>query len=272
MTDQRTIRINDVAVACEIGGAGEPVLFIHGLGSSRADWQEQALPPARYRTIRYDIRGHGASSRPPSGYDLPTFAADAAALIAALEVGPAHVVGLSLGGMIGLQLAVDRPDVVRSLTVVNSGPEVVGKTPRERRQLALRLFLTRTLGPRYLGKILAKRLYGKPEHEPLRRQFEAQMAKNDRQAYLATTRAILGWSVMDRLPEIACPVLVVSGDRDYTPVARKEEYARRLRDARVVVIADSGHATPLDQPLAFNRELVRFLDAHSGPTLERALA
>ena len=276
MSDQTRARVGDLDVAYDLGGSGEPVLFIHGLGSSRADWQAQALPPSRYRVLRYDLRGHGATARPASGYDLPTLAADAAALLAALELGPAHVVGLSLGGMVGLQLAVDRPDVVRSLTVVNSGPEVVPRTARERWQLGVRRVLTFTLGPRHLGKLLARRLYDKPEHAPLARAFIEQMAKNDRRAYLATTRAILGWSVAHRLGDIACPVLVVSGDRDYTPVARKEEYARKLRDATVVVIADSGHATPLDQPQAFNHELVRFLDAHRGApapaaTVERAL-
>ncbi|HEX8951726.1 MAG TPA: alpha/beta hydrolase [Polyangia bacterium] len=272
MNDQRFVRVGKLDVGYELGGVGEPVLFIHGLGSSRADWQAQPLPPTRYRALRYDLRGHGVTSRPGDGYDPPTFAADAAALLGALELGAAHVVGLSLGGMVGLQLAVDRPELVRSLTVVNSGPEVVPRTPREKRQLALRRLLTWTLGPRHLGKLIARRLYVKPEHAPLARAFEAQMASNDRHAYLATTRAVLRWSVAHRLSEVRCPVLVVSGDRDYTPVSRKEEYMQQLRDARLVVIADSGHATPLDQPQAFNRELVRFLDAHRGaPVVARAL-
>jgi 3-oxoadipate enol-lactonase len=266
MSDQRIARVGGADLAYEIAGTGEPVVLIHGLGSSRADWQPQLPALSRYRVVRYDVRGHGASSRPPSGYDLPTLADDAAALIGALELGSAHVVGLSLGGMIGLQLAVTRPELVRSLTVVNSGPEVVGHTHKEKWQLAVRLLLTWALGPRHLGKILARRLFTKPDEEPLRRDFIAQMATNDRHAYLATTRGVLGWSVADRLAEVACPVLVVSGDRDYTPVSRKQQYARHLRDAKLVVIRDSGHATPIDQPQAFNDELVRFLD---GLSLER---
>lgn len=264
MSDQKIVHVNGVALAYEVEGTGEPVVLIHGLGSTRADWQPQLLALSRYRVVRYDVRGHGASSRPASGYDLPTLAADAAALIRALDLGSAHIVGLSLGGMIGLQLAVAQPELVRSLTVVNSGPEVVGHTRQEKWQLALRLLLTWTLGPRHLGKLLAKRLFSKPEQEPLRRDFIAQMAKNDRHAYLATTRAVLGWSVAHRLAEVVCPVLVVSGDRDYTPVSRKQQYARHLRDAKLVVIRDSGHATPIDQPQAFNDELVRFLDTQRG--------
>jgi pimeloyl-ACP methyl ester carboxylesterase len=127
--------------------------------------------------------------------------------------------------------------------------------------LTKRLALTWALGPRHLGKLIARKLFIKPEEEPLRRDFLAQMATNDRRAYLATTRGVLGWSVMARLAQVVCPVLVVSGDRDYTPVARKEAYVRRLRRAELVVISDSGHATPLDQPRAFNSALVHFLDA-----------
>ena len=214
MIDQHIAHINGVDLAYEIDGTGEPVLLIHGLGSSRADWQPQLAALSRYRVVRYDVRGHGASSRPASGYDLPTLADDAAALIRALDLGAAHVVGLSLGGMIGLQLAVSGPELVRSLTIVNSGPEVVGHTRQEKWQLATRLLLTWTLGPRHLGKLLAKRLFVKPDQEPLRREFIAQMAKNDRHAYLATTRAILGWSVVDRLAD------------DRVPGARRERRSR----------------------------------------------
>ncbi len=261
MNDQRITVGDGVALACEIDGAGEPVLLLHGLGGSRANWQPQleALT-ARYRVVRYDIRGHGDSDKPRRGYRLPTLAADAATLIRDLGLGSAHVVGLSLGGMIGLQLAIDSPQLVRSLTIVNSGPEVVGRTPREKRKLATRLLLTWALGPRRLASLLVRTLFPKPEQEPLRHEFITQMAANDRHAYLATTRAIFGWSVAARLSEIACPVLVVAGDRDYTPVSRKQEYVQKLRDCKLVVITDSGHATPMDRPDEFNQQLLLFLD------------
>jgi pimeloyl-ACP methyl ester carboxylesterase len=192
---------------------------------------------------------------------MPVLAGEAAELIRALELGPTHVVGLSLGGMIGFQLAVDHPELVRTLTVINSGPEVIPRNLKERAQLGLRLALTRLLGPGGLAKLLAPRLFPKPEQTELRAAFIAHMATNDRNAYLRTTRAAIGWSVTDRLGEIDCPVLVISGDRDYTSVARKQAYVAKLRRGQLVVIADSGHATPLDRPAELNAELVRFLGA-----------
>jgi pimeloyl-ACP methyl ester carboxylesterase len=86
-------------------------------------------------------------------------------------------------------------------------------------------------------------------------------AKNDKHAYLASFDAIVGWGVQERLSKVACPTLIVSADRDYTPVALKETYVKLLPDARLVVIADSRHATPLDQPERFNQTLLEFLTA-----------
>lgn len=264
MTVKRILRCNDVDVACELDGDGEPVLLIHGLGSHRSDWRLQiAALRSRHRVVCYDIRGHGESGAPADKkrYHMPQLAAEAAALIRGLDLGPTHVVGLSLGGMIGFQLAVDHAELVRSLTVINSGPDVIPRTLKERVQLRLRLLMTRLVGPRGVAKLLAPRLFPKPEEAQLRLDFIAHMATNDRDAYLHTTRAVIGWSVADRLGEIDCPVLVVSGDRDYTPIARKEAYVRKLRRGTLVVIADSGHATPIDRPAEFNAELLRFLAA-----------
>jgi pimeloyl-ACP methyl ester carboxylesterase len=261
MIGQERIQVNGVALAYEVSGAGTPILLIHGLGGGGDDWQPQLSALEGFRVIRYDLRGHGKSDKPTGRYRVSTLGDDAAELIRALGVGPVHVVGLSLGGMVAFQLAVDWPERVRSLTIVNSGPELVPRDARERLKLGFRLGLTWALGPRLLGKLLARRLFPKPEQQPLRDQFLARMAGNDRRAYLATTRAVLGWSVAGRIGDIECPVLVVSGDRDYTPVERKKEYVRLLRNAELVVIPDSGHATPLDRAREFNQQLLRFLRA-----------
>ena len=84
-------------------------------------------------------------------------------------------------------------------------------------------------------------------------------AKNDKRAYLASFDAIVGWGVQEQLSKISCPTLVISADHDYTPVAQKEIYVKLLPDARLVVIEDSRHATPLDQPEVFNATLLEFL-------------
>jgi len=244
-----------VEIAYEIAGAGTPVVLVHGLGSFVGDWQPQIDALAReFQVIAVDLRGHGGSGKPPGPYSVPLFASDVAAVMQALRLGPAHVVGLSLGGAVAFQLAVDRPALVRSLTIINSGPAFVATSLRF--AILLRLVVLNVFGLKTLGNMIVKRLFPKPEQERLRRAFLDHYVLNDPAAYQASTRALVGWTVADRLQEIRCPVLVISGDRDYTPVAAKEPYVAALPNARLVVVADAGHACTMERPDEVNR-LVR---------------
>src|SRR3972149_3703937 len=138
----------------------------------------------RYKVIAFDVRGHGKSDKPPGSYRIEQFAADAAELIKALGIVPAHVVGISMGGMIAFQLAVDAPDLIRSLIIVNSAPEYVARSLKERLQIFQRFLIVRLLGMRKMGEVLSKRLFIKPEQEALRRTFVERWAENDQRAYL----------------------------------------------------------------------------------------
>ncbi|MRG90697.1 alpha/beta fold hydrolase [Polyangium spumosum] len=258
------LHVDGCEIHYEVKGRGEVVLLLHGLGSSVLDWELQVPALAeRYKVVAVDLRGHGRSEKPPGPYRITTFAADVAQVLGELALGPAHVVGISMGGMVGFQLAVDAPSLVRSLVVVNSAPAFVPRTLGERLVVLQRLVALRVLGLRGLAPKIAKKNLPRPDQEALRQTLAARLAQNDEAAYCAATRAILGWSVAERIGTIACPVLVVTGDQDYTPVASKRAYAARIPRARVAVVADSRHCTPLDQPEAFNRLLLDFLHEHS---------
>ncbi len=256
-------RVNGIELHYEVAGEGPPLLFLHGLGSSGEDWKRQA--PAftdRFRVITCDVRGHGASAKPPGPYSVPLFAKDTAELLKHLAAAPAHVVGLSMGGMIAFQLAVNAPELVRSMTIVNSGPAMILRTFKERFPITLRFFIVRCFGLRAFAKQLVARLFPKPEQEDLRQEFASRIGQNDKRAYLNSLRALVGWSVQDRIGEIRCPTLIISSDHDYTPVSRKEEYARLIPGAEVKVIADSWHAAPMDRPQDLNALLAEFLERH----------
>jgi pimeloyl-ACP methyl ester carboxylesterase len=254
------LQVGDIQLNYAVFGSGTPVLFIHGLGSSTRDWEFQVEAFAsRFQVITIDLRGHGDSDKPPGPYSIPLFAKDTIALIQALGPEPVHVVGISLGGMVGFQLTVDAPDLVRSLVVVNSMPAMVVETLKQRLQLIQRLLIVRFMGMRKMGEVLSERLFPKPEHTSIREIFVERWSQNDPYAYRESLRAIAGWSVSDRLPEISCPVLVISSDADYTPVSTKEAYLEQIPNGELAVIEDSYHATPVDQPEAFNRVLMDFL-------------
>jgi len=254
------LQLRDIRLYYEVAGEGDPIVFIHGLGSSARDWEYQVpFFAPRYRMVVFDVRGHGRSDKPPGPYSVPLFAQDTAALIRALEAAPAHVVGISMGGMIALQLAVDEPALVRSLVVVNSGPELVVRTFRERLMILQRFLIVRLLGMRKMGEVLSQRLFPRPDQAPLRQMFVERWAENDPRAYREAMRALVGWSVADRLGDIRCPTLVIASDQDYTPVSAKEAYVARMPNARLVVIPNAHHAVTVERPDEFNQVLLDFL-------------
>ena len=257
-----TLRVNDVDLHYETAGDGPPLLFLHGLGSSARDWEFQMAEFAQWhRVIAMDVRGHGHSAKPPGPYAVALFAQDALALLEALDAVPAHIVGLSMGGMIAFQMAVDSPEAVRSLVIVNSGPAMILRTFSQRMLIRSRFAIVRLFGMRAVGRMVAGPLFPKPEQVELRQRFTAQIGGNDPRAYRDSLRALIGWSVADRIGQIRCPVLVVASDQDYTPVEWKRRYAARIPGAVVAVVEDSRHAANMDQAGQFNRIVRQFLAA-----------
>ena len=265
------LRVNQMDLHYETSGRGPALLFIHGLGSTAQDWTPQIREFSKtYQVIAFDLRGHGQSGKPPGPYSIPLFARDAAELLKALNLEAAHVVGLSLGGCVAFQMALDFPHLVRSLVVVNSAPEFIRHSFKTKLEVWRRTVLVRWRGLRRMGERIGARLLPRPEHAALRATFIARFAQNDPQAYLNSLKALIGWSVTDRLGSIRCPVLVVSSEHDYTALAFKEKYAQQIPDARIVVIPDAHHAVPVEQPEKFNAVLAEFLAARAGPRQPRA--
>ena len=252
--------VNTISLYYEEEGQGEPLLFLHGLGSDGRSWEYQREYFANdFRVIVVDVRGHGRSAKPPGPYSVPQFAADIFALLDHLQIDRFHLVGLSMGGMIGFQMAVDQPERFKSLTVVNSGPELVPQTWKERWQIVQRRLVLNVMSMEKIGTFIGERLFPEPHQAEYKVKFVQQMQENDPKAYRAATNALIGWSVRAKLDRIQCPVLVVSGDMDYTPVANKEAYVRQMPTARLHVIQNSRHATPIDQPEALNTAVRHFL-------------
>lgn len=265
-------RINDLDVYYEVTGSGQspraPLLLIHGLGSSTEDWEPQVPYFARDRkVVTYDVRGHGRTSKPRARYSMKEFAADAAALIQYLQLGAVDVMGISMGGMIALQLVADHPRIVNSLVIVNSGPELVLRTWKQRIAIYQRFLIVRLMGMRKMGEVLSRVLLPSPHHAKERVVFVERWARNEPGAYLRALRALIGWSVADRLKDIRCPTLVVGADQDYTPVEFKQQYTDMIPGARLTVVADSRHMLPVERPAEFNKVVSDFLASlgTSGP-------
>lgn len=259
-----SLQVNDIGIHYELSGQGEPLLFIHGLGSSVRDWEHQiSFFAQRYRVLAMDLRGHGNSDKPPGPYTGKLFADDIAAVIRALDIGPAHVVGLSLGGFIACQLAVDHGELVRTLVVVNSVPYLPRDNLRDRfhirSTILLRELIVRCFGMRSLGRFLCRKLFPRDDQGELRQTFVERWAENDKGAYLSSLATVPTWNLEHRLNAINCPTCLISGEHDFFPLELKEACARKMPDARLVVIPNSGHCTPMDDPERFNEAVMGFL-------------
>ncbi len=252
--------LNEINLYYEIHGEGEPLLFIHGLGSSSRDWELQLdFFAQNHKLILVDVRGHGRSDKPPGPYSIPLFAEDIKKLLQALQVGPVHILGISLGGMIAFQLGISYPDLIKSLVIVNSTPELVARTLKDRLGIWQRLLIVRFLGMRKMGEVLGNRFLPDPEQAELRKIFIERWAENDKPAYLEAMKAVIGWSVTDRLGEIHCPTLVIGSDGDYFPTEEKVAYTKKIPGAKLEIIKNTRHALPAENPEVFNQIVIDFL-------------
>ena len=250
----------------QVGRHSAPVVLVHGHGADLRLWDLQvpALVEAGYRVIRYDVRGHGRSTVAPTGYTWQNYALDLRGLLDRVAVPRAHVVGLSMGGGIALQFALDFPDRVSSLVLVDSALPGFDYSPEFAGAIEELVAAVRVEGPRaaferlWLTHSLFDSVRRFPERFELIRTMALEYAAAD---YLdETPYAPPGRQAVDRLAELRAPTLVIMGELDipdFQIIA--EVLAGNIAGARLQVIADSGHIPPLEQPQAFNQALLGFL-------------
>lgn len=261
------LRIRDIDIYYEVTGDGEPLLFIHGLGSNSRAWKMQVpIFSEHYKVITFDIRGHGQSGKSPGPYSIETFVADTVELMKSLGLGSAHVVGHSLGGMIGLQLCTGVPEMVKSLVIMNGYFEGYVRTFKDGFECLKQIVLVGLTGMQKERQVASGQVFPRQDQQQLHQVIIQRLALNNKRAYISTFLALLGWSAMDSLSTIECPVLVIASDQDLVPVSVKEAYVSKIPHAELVVIANSRHATPTEQPEKFNAVLREFLSKHSRMT------
>ena len=249
-------RVNGIEIDYEDTGRGRAVLLSHGYTATRRMWngQHEAFRD-RYRVISWDMRGHGQTDAPsdPAQYSHALTVADMKGLLDHLGIARAVIGGLSLGGTMSLEFYVAHPEMTEALIICDSGPGYRNAEAREKWNERARRraegFETRGLDE------LSPRSREAQEARPFHRS--AQGLAHAARGMLAQKDA----RVMDALPSIAVPTLVIVGDKDEPFVAPCEYMAKKIPGARLEVIRDAGHSTNLDQPEAFNRVVLDFLAA-----------
>lgn len=254
------IDVDSTSIHYESTGNGKPILFIHGLGSSTRDWERQVGHFSdSHRVITVDLRGHGQSGKPEGPYSIQQFSEDVAGLIDELELAPVAVVGISLGGMVAFQLAVDHPELIDKLVVVNALPDN-DLLQKERGQILMRKLIVRFLGLERMGKILGARLFPDEDMEQERSKMVARWAENDKRAYQRSFQAAVDWpGVTDRFDRFDRPTLMISSEHDYVGLDQKQPYLDAMPGVEHAVIENAHHAVPMERPGKFNRLLEEFL-------------
>jgi 3-oxoadipate enol-lactonase len=257
------VTVNGVGTSYLLDGpADAPVItFSHALAASSAMWSAQAAASsARYRVLRYDIRGHGESETTPGPYTLEQLADDVYALLGTLGIERTHFVGLSMGGMIAQHLALAHPEALSSLVLCDTAPRM---PPEGRLMWDERINETEEGGMEPSVTSAPLRWFTAPfleRHPEVVERVQAMIATTDARGFINCARAIQEMDLLDRLPEIRVPTLVIVGDQDPgSPVFVAEAIRKRIPGAKLVVLEPASHLSNLEQPEAFNQALSDFL-------------
>ena len=255
------IQVNDIELDYEDYGKGDVLLLLHGLGSTKKDWDGQVpFFSEKYRVIALDLRGHGGSTKPLDAYGVELMTEDVKQLLDKLAIKKATFVGFSMGGAVAFEMASKHPEYLDNLVIVNSGPDfnAMGKIGED--LLKNRTAFLETKGIEPLAKEISFNMFPEAHQIDMRNQFEARCKKNDYNAYYKTFVTLMGWGLGDRIKNINTRTLVVASDMDYTPVSFKKDYVKKLPNARLAVIENSRHGVVIDQSEAFNVALEKFLE------------
>jgi len=274
-----TVIVNGIEIHYELWGQGPPLVMAHGFTGCTDEWRALVLPLAkRRRLLLYDVRGHGRSSAPedPALYSMPIFAADQAALMRALGVHRAHVGGISMGGMIAAQFAVDYPQMLSSLllcdTTCGNGSDR-GPAGQFESFLAEALTQMEDVAAKSGFPELARRELEwsqkndphfddrpEPEEVGLRRLEQMRLP-----GYVGANRAIRQRpDLLGKVGEVRAPTLVLVGEwDDFLPCSRLAH--ERIGGSRLALIERSHHGTPIWRPEGFRKAILGFLDdVHEG--------
>jgi len=260
------VRINGADLNVEdTGGAGPAIVFSHGLLWSTTLWRFQvAAFRASHRCIAYDHRGQGKSEVTDSGYDMDTLAEDAVALIDRLRAAPAHFVGISMGGFVGMRVAARRPELLRSLVLMEtaSDPEPWQNIPK----YAAMNFLTRFLGAAPFVPAVMKIMFARPFREDpgradLRNGLIREFLSNDLTGMRRAVNAVISRKSLagEEMAKIDLPTLVISGAEDTAVIPERSiRTASLIRGAKFVSIPRAGHSSSIEEPEAVNQALREF--------------
>ncbi|MFE6649348.1 3-oxoadipate enol-lactonase [Nocardioides sp. NPDC057772] len=240
---------------------GPVVVLSNSLGSTHAMWDGNLADlERRFRVVRYDTRGHGASPVPPGPYSIDDLADDVVALLDRLGVERAHFLGLSLGGMTGMRLAARNPERVDRLVLLCTGAHLAPSSAWRDRAATVRADGTHAVAEAVVARWFTPRfLQTNPD---VKASCEAMVAGTPAEGYAGCCEVIADMDLRPDLPAITAPTLAIAGaDDPATPPPHLEEIAEAVEDGRLLVVPDSAHLANAQQPQVITRAVIEHLAA-----------
>lgn len=265
------INVNDCNYYYEIHGPGnnETIVFSHGLLWSTKLFHKQVEHlKDRYRIVAYDHRGQGQSEVTESGYDLEQLYEDAVALIEKLELGQVHFAGLSMGGFVGMRLAARRPDLVKSLILMEtSARDEPSKLNYAFLNLLVKVFGVKIVTGSVMNIMFSKKFLNDPNREEEREEWKKELQSNQRTITRAVDGIVHRKGVENELDKITCPCLILVGDQDIATKPEEAEFIHsKIPQSILKVIEGGGHSACIEEPEQYNAEIEKFLSGNARQT------
>ena len=266
------VKVNDVQLYHEVHGQGEPLVLIMGLGANTRGWDMQVPAFSReFQVVAFDNRGSGRSDKPATPYSMRLFADDTAGLMDALGIASAHVYGVSMGGFIAQELAFSYPQRVRTLVLGSTscgGQQAVPALPEHVTLMAyLNTVSAEEAAEKGLPLMYSEEFIARKHQELIARALAEAELRPPLDAFVRQVHAAVRHEAYDRLPQIRCPTLIISGSDDkIVPAENSRILAERIPDAELVVLPKAGHGYLVECAEESNAIVLGFLRGHrSGP-------
>jgi len=254
------VKVKDLNIGyTEARKSGEnlPLVFLHGVGSDKSVWDFQVRELSKKRrVVALDYPGYGESDLPGNDLTLEEIAAYIFGAMTALEIEKAHVCGLSMGGVVALEMFAQDSSRVASLILANT----FAKHPTGAEMAARSINFVKDNSMRAFAEQRVDFLLAPETSAESRREVIETMARIDKKSYAWASRAVWTADYLDLLAKINVPTLVIGGDLDTpTPPDLSRELAYNIKGAKMVIIQNASHLSNLDKPMIFNELIEVFL-------------
>ena len=264
MNTWSTIRIPPKpAIAVDHAGEGDLLLFLHGIGGNKRNWHDNLPAFARHwHAVAWDARGYGESDDYDGPLTFSQYADDVVRVLDHFKAAKAHIVGLSMGGRIAMDLAARHPDRLLTLTLCDTHPGFAHFSEEKKREF-IRLRKEPLINggePKDIAVPVAKTLIGPNASKEAFDKLVDSMSRLHKESYIKSIEATVMSDNMSKLGEIRAPTHVVVGGADKltTPEMAKELTAK-IPGAKLTVIPDAGHLVNIEKPAEFNEMVISFI-------------